>query len=355
MGMTERFRLSTPVDLWPMRDRDAWLAALVPEEFAFDDPPRIAGWAPRTRYNAAMSIGRFVAWARQSGRLTDQPSLCSAVTQENLHRFIADERERIGCGAIANQLFHLIGGLEVFAAKTDWTWVWRLHSRVEARAKHEGTQPRQIVHGRRLYRLGMEMMATAVRPDGSADASGFRDGLAVALLAMAPLRISNFCGLRIGGELRQEHQGWVIHLRPEQTKTRHQDIWVMAGDLAERINFYVDHVRPALLAQRRETTPTGLFWIGNSGCPVGPQTIRKWIKVATEVGLGTCISPHTFRHCAATTLVLEEPETAVEASTLLGHASLRTTERNYIIQQGQLVQRRYLMLLHQRMRAGGHE
>jgi integrase len=72
-------------------------------------------------------------------------------------------------------------------------------------------------------------------------------------------------------------------------------------------------------------------------------------KLTTE-RLFIKISPHTFRHCAATTFALELPQDALQSSALLGHASPQTPEKHYIVQQRQLVQQDYLRVLQQRIR-----
>jgi hypothetical protein len=41
------------------------------------------------------------------------------------------------------------------------------------------------------------------------------------------------------------------------------------------------------------------------------------------------INPHLFRDCAATTIATEDPGHIGIASRLLGHASIRTTDRHY--------------------------
>jgi integrase/recombinase XerD len=46
---------------------------------------------------------------------------------------------------------------------------------------------------------------------------------------------------------------------------------------------------------------------------------------------GHMINPHLFRDCAATSIMIEAPKHVRIAARLLGHATLRTTERHYIL------------------------
>jgi integrase/recombinase XerD len=177
------------------------------------------------------------------------------------------------------------------------------------------------------------------------DPSGFRDGLCVALLAAMPVRIGNFATLRIGHHLIQQGAGWGVSLSAAETKTRKPDSWPVPAALNPSIQRYLGEIRPALLARGRKTPTTDRLWIGSGGGPVDQQTVRHWIERVTEEALGVAITPHRFRHAAATTYTLERPSSAVDAAALLGHTSPATTEKHYIIQQRLLVQEDYLGLL----------
>lgn len=64
------------------------------------------------------------------------------------------------------------------------------------------------------------------------------------------------------------------------------------------------------------------------------------IKV-TKRAFGVAINPHLFRDCAVTTVAIEDPEHIGIAAPILGHSSLKTTER-YYIQAASLVASRRL-------------
>jgi integrase/recombinase XerD len=185
------------------------------------------------------------------------------------------------------------------------------------------------------------------------DASLYRSGLAVALLAAAPMRIANFAAIEIGRQLRREGDHWTVYLTAEETKTRRADVWPVSNRLRLYLEQYLSVVRPALLRRSRNSTNTARLWIGDSGHPISDQVLRRIIATLTRERLGVTINPHSFRHCAATTFVLERPRDALQTAALLGHASPRTTEQHYIFQQRQLVQQDYMQLLQKRVRAAG--
>ena len=105
----------------------------------------------------------------------------------------------------------------------------------------------------------------------------YRSGLAVALLAAAPMRIANFAALEIGHHLRHAADHWTIHLAAEETKTRRTDIWPLAAQLSASLDYYLDAVRPSLLKRPRKQVTTARLWIGDSGYPIGDQVLRRTV------------------------------------------------------------------------------
>jgi len=74
----------------------------------------------------------------------------------------------------------------------------------------------------------------------------------------------------------------------------------------------------------------------------------------TCIAFGEPISPHRFRDILASTIASHAPEHIHAATPLLGHASLRTTEKHYRIARAQEGQRRYVATLESiRRRAHG--
>ena len=61
----------------------------------------------------------------------------------------------------------------------------------------------------------------------------------------------------------------------------------------------------------------------------------------TKAEFGHPIGLHMFRHCAATTIAVEDPEQVLIAKDLLGHSSFSTTERYYIMAQQNSAAERY--------------
>ena len=74
----------------------------------------------------------------------------------------------------------------------------------------------------------------------------------------------------------------------------------------------------------------------------------------TEAEFGESISPHRFRDMAASTIASHAPEFIHAAAPLLGHATLRTTEKYYRQAQAQEGQKRFVLALQEiRRKANG--
>lgn len=339
---------------WSIRDRLAWEAAITNEPADFlDDRPRSSSWAPRTQQNGRNTITCLIRWLTERMRFPVAGSIADLITPELLLAYVSEQRALFPMRTLAYRIFLVHGALELFDPDRDWTWIAKIMKGVNARARREIPAVRPVVHAAVLFDLGTRMMDESKHNGEEFDPALYRAGLVVAMLAAAPMRIANFATIEIGRQLRHEADNWVIYLAANETKTRRVDVWPINRRLACYLESYLRVVRPILLQRARHAVEPSHLWIGDSGRPIGHQILRRIIATATYERLGIKIDPHSFRHCAATTLALERPQDALQSSALLGHASPQTTEKHYIIQQRQLVQQEYLQLLRQRAQLEG--
>lgn len=315
---------------WPVSDRLAWEWALDGASGSFlDDRPAIATWAPRTQQNARNAVSALLRWLRARALVPPDGSLGAVMSKELLLNYVGHLRQTHVPGTVEYTVFMLDGALKVFAPDRDWAWIAPIARRLSIIARRHEPTAGPVVHAALLHDLGLRVMQERQNGDGEIDPCAYRDGLIVAMLAVAPMRIANFAALRVGTELRQEGNQWVVYLDAGMTKTRRADVWPIGGQVAHYLEHYVAVVRPTLLARARYPHPTDRLWIGNSGWPIGDQVLRPIIAGLTRERLGVRINPHRFRHCAATTLALEQPEDALRSAALLGHASPQTTEKHW--------------------------
>jgi integrase/recombinase XerD len=138
--------------------------------------------------------------------------------------------------------------------------------------------------------------------------------LSLELLIATGLRISELCNIQLhdidldAGTIRVSGKG-----------ARERTAFILEDDLKELLGFYL---------QRRSklAVDSNILLITAHGRNATPDYIRRKLhKFSAEVGLTQRLTPHMFRHSAAT-LLLENGVDIRFVQRLLGHASLSTTE-----------------------------
>lgn len=131
------------------------------------------------------------------------------------------------------------------------------------------------------------------------------------LMFSAGLRIQEACRLRVKDLDSGRH---VIHVFGKGGRERQAALHPL---LLESLRSYWQDVRPV---------PPWLF-TGRMGNPLDPDQARKVFKVAVKaVGLAKRATPHALRHTYAT-LQMEQGTDLRVIQTLLGHSTIRSTER----------------------------
>ena len=100
---------------------------------------------------------------------------------------------------------------------------------------------------------------------------------------------------------------------------------------------------------RGRTDDPGLLFLSGWGNPFNASTINRSVmwKIATEAGLKKDLTCYTFRHSVATHL-LRADANVMHIAKLLGHASLKTTQKYLRVEIGDL--KRVHSLYHPRER-----
>ena len=147
--------------------------------------------------------------------------------------------------------------------------------------------------------------------------SGQRDRAIIELLYSSGLRVSELTNLKINDVLFEED---LVLVTGKGDKQR----LVPVGKTAlHHIGLYINHFRkPQEEAKSGDTT----LFLNLRGKPISRVYIFKRIKeLAQSAGIKKNISPHTFRHSFATTLV-EAGADLRAVQQMLGHKSITTTE-----------------------------
>ncbi len=182
---------------------------------------------------------------------------------------------------------------------------------------------------RRLLLLPQQLLAEARKDGANGERSAIKAQLAVAieLLLMAPIRMSNLIAIRIGEELIRpggRTGSYRLVIDPAETKNAEPIEFALPPELSDMIDIYLKQFRPLL---SRPDNPY-LFAARADGHKV-QQTLSQQLKEKLLERLGFKMTPHQFRHLSAWLYLRRRPGEFVTVQKLLGHKNLKTTINFY--------------------------
>ena len=324
---TDPMRRCTPVAEWPPADRAAWERAIRPGDL-LEPGGRASHCNAYSLRKYAKGYGRWLTWLAQRGELDQDEAAGGRATQARVVAYLADLQELNGKQTVLNRVQELRSVLAVIAAEADWSWINRLATCIRARPDDPNRKRARLRSSAQLYALGLRRMrqaeeAASIRP--LERATRFRDGLIIALLAARPLRRKNLCALRLGHHLARRGAIFWIDIPGEETKNGRPIEVPLPEELSRAMERYLREYRP-VLAQGRSLD---CLWVSSRAKPMHEVSVYCQVRRLTKETFGTPINPHLFRDAAATTLAIEDPEHVRIASQMLGHGSVRVTERHY--------------------------
>lgn len=325
-------RLCLPIAEWPETDRIRWEDARRP--MRFDKRARIAsGWSERRCRIVCQGYGQWLAWLLARGILDPATSPEARVSPSLIEAFVRQLQERVAPWSVAMMVQGMQRVLVVMAPDHDWHWLNSVVANLKHVAKPSKEKRSHLVDARQVYDLGLGLMETARLGSAQGDyhaATMGRDGLLIALLICAPVRIANLQAIEIGRHLQINGPRYTLRFRAFETKTGSDLESELPEELTPWIDFYLRVHRQQLLDHSAgESTPA--LWISRWGTPMIEHAVRDQIKKRTRDGFGKPIWPHLFRTIAATAFVDHAPEHAALIPEILGHASLGTSKRYYIL------------------------
>ena len=254
--------------------------------------------------------------------------------------YVAWRRKSCGEVSIAIDLDHLRGALKLICPGVDWSWLLTITKRIAAAAPRRHPKY-HLVTSDRLYALGLELMdgaitnAKAAKHISKAHAFQYRDGLIIAFLALIPLRSRTFVAMRIGIQLVKTGELWGLDIPAADTKNRRPLDYPIPEELSARIDLYLERFRSRTPGAERHTGP----WASNLGRPMCAMAIYNAVRNRTRKAFGFAVNLHRFRHAAASFWSIRDPANVRGAKDLLGHYSLGTMDKHYIIAQSRLAGR----------------
>ncbi|GGJ44020.1 site-specific integrase [Neoroseomonas lacus] len=354
-----REHAALPLTQWPEQDRQAWDAANRQPDFLVPGG-HAARWRPASQRNAERAHGRWLAWLLEQGVALANEAPMARITPERFTAYVAFLRKGRAPCTVVGYLSWFSMLCKAMFPEGDWRWLHQAHNNLQREARPTRDKRSRMVPAQGLLQLGHELMehAGTVLDDASvattqprqrvAAARDFRDGLMIALLALRPLRVTNFLGITIGRHLRRSGDRVTLSFAGEETKTKRPIETIWPEELLLSLDRYLAEVRPILMAAKvsvdpaRPPRPAGaILWVGQGGTPLTPGGLTKALQRHTTRHFGHYVNAHLFRDCLATTVANEDPDHVHMAQHMLHHTKLSTTERSYILTDSRLALRRH--------------
>lgn len=140
------------------------------------------------------------------------------------------------------------------------------------------------------------------------------NGLVARLLVVTGMRIGEITGLLVG-----DVSGAGSQIRVRGKGARERTVYVTNRRLLDDFRIYWE-------ARYRNSGPTGPVFLNSRGTRLSEAAFRKRLRaISKSLLIEPHLTPHRFRHSAATLLVEEGVDIRI-VQRLLGHASISTTE-----------------------------
>ncbi|GLR90946.1 site-specific integrase [Bradyrhizobium iriomotense] len=337
--MSRVAKLKLPFADWPTKDQQLWAAAFEAGDL-FDGGGPGAHLAPATREMLCERYAQFLRFISVKHRKLLTRPAGERIDRRIVTEFVAWRRRSCSDMTVSLGLRCLSEALALICPGTDWSWLYVIARRITANAPRQAKRY-NLITSEYLYTLGIDLMDKVEAATESAqrirmrDAYIYRDGLMIALLAVIPLRRRTFAALKIGQHLVKAGGLWALDIPAEDTKTRRPLEFPISEELSARIDLYLERYRRRIPGA---DTHKGL-WVSHLGNPTCAPAIGQTIRKRTMRAFGFGVSPHRFRHAAASLWAIHDPANVRGAKDLLGHASLDMTEKHYIMAQSRLAGR----------------
>jgi integrase len=324
---------------WPAPDRCAWTACLTAGD-PLEPGGAGASWAPHTKTKIAKGYGRWLTWLDTKGLLDPEAAPGNRCNRARVARYLDDLTRVNAAYTVVARAQELYLALQAMAPDQDWCWIRSIERRLRRTARSVRNKRAHIEPSGRLFTLGLELMQRAEGPAGGTAlqrAVAYRDALMISLLAARPFRRRNFCSIEIGRHLVCEREVYWLRFAADETKAREPIEVPFPEELAASLERYLTWHRP-VLAERRgrwnmgTTSPgwrTNALWVSEDGSTMTEIAMYFRIRKLTQARFGHVISPHLFRDSAATSIAIEDPHHVHITRSILGHTTLRTSERHY--------------------------
>lgn len=272
--------------------------------------------------------GRWLTYLKENRQLDGRESPRSRVTPERIARYV-DQLQTLNTGQTpGSRLIGLYRALRALEPHANWNWLGSQGEKLRKAAAPSPYRSNAVRSTSDLFKLGKDLMASADTerfPSGHMRAVRYRDGLMISLLAARPLRLANFTEMKLAQDMMRVGNGFAMYITSAVTKNwRHVHLPVPEA-LNDPMERYLDVYRTLLLRDQNDPH----LWISLHGIRISEHAIYANVVKHTTEAFGYRVTPHHFRHSAATTLAEEDPTNYAAAVALLGLKSTAVVNSAY--------------------------
>lgn len=323
--MTERIIL--PIEKWPAIDRKLWQVAREPRAF-LEEPGGAAHWSDLTAKTRLKAYGVWLKFLNNEGWLNPETTPSERATEHAIRAWHKDLSRRNAAVTVAGRLTALLVVLKVLQPNADPTYLTGLARRLTRSAVPSRSKHSRLVHPADILvavePLLHELRANHARYDRK-QLTTLRNALILAVMTFLPVRLQNHANMKLGINLIRNRDHYDVFFSAQETKTKRPFTGILPSSLTNTLDIYLDEVRPRLLADQK----TDGVWASYRYGRLSSQTIYTSTKALTAELLGIAINPHLLRDTAATWFAVEDPKAVRASAAILGHTSLRTTQKHY--------------------------
>jgi len=318
--------------IWPLVDKHLWTEATKAGADRFADEGPLSRHSPKKRRDMWANYTTWLGFlaAKHPDHLNLPPGarLDRALIADYVHNFLGDKYAGF---SLATFIDHLRLVLTAFCPDGDWYWLREIANRIKGRGKRK---LKRHVTSDVLYALGVQLMeeaetgSTAAGRVSKRQVKAYRDGLMIAFLAQIPIRSGTLAKIRVDKQLVRAGRLWALNIPAEDTKTRVPLEYDISSTLSGQIDTYLRRFRSCCPGAE-----TDALWLSVLGRPMAGQQILTAFNRRTIAAFGFAVTPHQFRHAAATFWAERDPVNVRGSKDLLGHASIKMTEKYYNMAQ----------------------
>jgi len=311
-------RRCLPLAEWPAADREAWEAAMRAARGRFSGRGRAGRLSAEALEKTREGYGRWLGFLDHRGWLDrdaapgDRPSEARVASYFDGLRALGNRDH-----TITGRFQELRDALAIMAPDADFGWLARPGGVPLRRRLAMEKRPIAVHHSADLLAWGLEMMRCATTLAGSRRRQVMlRDGLLIALLAIAGPRRRALLAMRVGRQLRRDGDGWRVAREERDDKTGRPLDYLVPDYLVPWVERHLAVERRELLGGQVQDA----VWINWGGEPLGEAGVEKRIRwcSAKRFGPENAFGTHRFRHCIGTTAPLVAPRIPTLGAAVLG-------------------------------------